>query len=422
MIESVWPAFVILLVLIFLNVPIYAALLTSGLYLMIFVNHLALQTIFTTMFESVTKNSLLAIPFFVLAGNFISGGTLGKRLMDTFAAFFRNVRAGMPVACLLSNALFGAISGSPPAATAVFSKITYKPISDEYGEKMALGLITSAAGLASIIPPSVIMIIFGVATDTSVSKLFIAGVLPGLVIVAIISVYLFFKCKTKIGTSSEEKLPIRTALKRGIPVLLLPILVLGGIYGGFVTPTEAGALSAVYCAVVSIFILKDISLKQTVGVLRDSLATSAKVYILIAASGFFARAITISQFPQWLTAAFGNYSQFQFLLVLNILLLIVGCFFDATGAILILAPMLMPAALALGIDPIHIGIVFTVNLSIGMFTPPFGLNIFVTQSVLGKDMRSIASSLIPFIILYIIALAIITYIPVISTFLPSLLT
>ena len=413
-------AFVILLVLIFLNVPIYACLLASGLYLMVFVNNMPLQSIFTVMFEGITKNSLLAIPFFVLAGNFISGGSLGRRLIDTFSSFLKNVRAGIPLACLVSNAVFGAISGSPPAATAVFAKIVHKPIVESDGENLATGLVTSAAGLASIIPPSVIMIIYGIATDTSVSDMFIAGVLPGLCIVGIIGVYLVFKCKKK------ERVPISgrdvlQAFKRGIPVLLLPVLVLGGIYGGFVTPTEAGALSAVYCAVVSVFVLREIKPRQIVGILRDSLTTTAQVFLLIAASAFFARALTISQLPQWITSTFGSLPQVEFLLLLNILLLIVGCFFDPSAAILILAPMLLPAAQSLNISPIHLGIIFTVNLSVGMFTPPFGLNIFVAQSVLGYDMKAISKALIPFIILYLIGVLLITYVPVISTLLPAIL-
>jgi len=421
MITQILLAFVILLVLMFFNVPIYAALLASGIYLQVFVNQMPLQSIFTVMFETITKNSLLAIPFFVLAGNLISGGSLGKRLVDTFSTLLRNVRAGIPFACLISNAIFGAISGSPPAATAVFSKIIHDPISKIYNEKLATGLVVSAAGLASIIPPSVIMIIYGISTDTSVSEMFLAGVIPGLVIVAIIGAYLIAVCKRDRNATAPTLKELWAAFKHGLPVLILPIIVLGGIYAGFLTPTEAGALSVVYCAVVSIFILREIKPRQILGILRDSMFTTTQVFLLIAASGFFSRALTISQFPQWITSAFSNYSTTQYLIILNIMLLIVGCFFDPSAAILVLAPMLMPSALSLGISPIHLGIIMTVNLSIGMFTPPFGLNIFVAQSVLKKDMKEITRGLVPFIILYLIALILITYIPSLSTFLPDLI-
>ena len=413
-------AFIILLGLIVLNVPIWAALMASGTYLMIVVNHMPLQTVYTTLFEGITKNSLLAIPFFVIAGNFIAGGSLGRRLVDVFATPLRNVKAGTPIACLLANAIFGAISGSPPAATAVFSKIVHKPIMESDGESMATGLVVSAAGLASIIPPSVIMIIYGIATDNSISRMFMAGIIPGLVIVAIITIYLIFKCKKRVKRplSSRE---LKKVFVASVPVIILPILVLGGIYTGIVTATEAGALSAVYCFLVSIFVLKEIKWKQVPGILGESLITSGQVFILIAASAFFARALTLTTLPAALTATFGSMSKLLFLLLLNVLLLIVGCFFDPSAAILILAPMLLPAATALGIDPIHLGIVFTVNLSVGMFTPPFGLNIFVAQSVLGYDMKRITKALVPYIGLYLLGVLLITYIPILSLFLPNLI-
>ena len=415
------PAFIILLGLMLLNFPIYTAILSSGLYLMIFVNDMPLQSIFNAMFEGVTNSSLMAIPFFVLAGCFISSGQLGKRLMDCFSTLLRGVRGGLPIACLVANALFGAISGSPPAATAVFSKIIHGPIAKEENDRMATGLVVSAAGLSSITPPSVTMIIYGVATETSISTMFIAGILPGLLIVAVIGIYLIIVSRRRATTEKVNWGEVGRAWLRGIPVLILPVGVLGGIYGGFVTPTEAGALSAIYCCVASL-LMRDIRPQDTLRVLKDGLRTVGQVFVLIASSAFFARALTVSQFPQWLTGYFEDYGKIQFLLLLNVLLLVVGCFFDTSAAILILAPMLLPPAVALGIDPIHLGIIFVVNLVIGMFTPPFGLNIFVAQSVLGYDMKYISKCLIPYILLYIVSLLLITFIEPISTFLPGLLT
>ena len=231
---------------------------------------------------------------------------------------------------------------------------------------------------------------------------------------------MIFKCKKRVKRplSSRE---LKKVFVASIPVIILPILVLGGIYTGIVTATEAGALSAVYCFLVSIFVLKEIKWKQVPGILGESLITSGQVFILIAASAFFARALTLTTLPAALTATFGSMSKLLFLLLLNVLLLIVGCFFDPSAAILILAPMLLPAATALGIDPIHLGIVFTVNLSVGMFTPPFGLNIFVAQSVLGYDMKRITKALVPYIGLYLCGVLLITYIPILSLFLPNLI-
>lgn len=246
-----------------------------NIYIMVFVNGMPLQSIFTTMVEGISKNNLLAIPYFILAGNFISGGTLGRRLMDALSVFLRHVRAGMPLACLGANAIFGAISGSPPAATAVFAKIVHTPLAESDGDKLATGLVVSAAGLSAIIPPSIAMIVYGIATDTSISRLFMAGILPGLLVVAVIAIYLICVCKkTDHGKFSFREAGL--ALRRGIPVLILPVIVLGGIYGGILTPTEAGALTAVYCFIVSFFVLRDIDMKQTLHIIKIQLLWSAR--------------------------------------------------------------------------------------------------------------------------------------------------
>jgi C4-dicarboxylate transporter DctM subunit len=418
--SRVLVAFVILVGLILLNAPIYSAILAAAVYITFVINHMPLQGMFTTVFESLTKNSLLAIPYFILAGNIMSGGTLGKRLIDSFSVFLGNVRAGMPIACMVSNAVFGAISGSPPAATAVFSKIVHKPIAESDGENIATGVIVSAAGLASIIPPSISMIIFGISTDTSISRLFIAGVIPGLLITVIICIYLAFVCKKNRGEKFSWKEALHT-LKKGLPALSLPFLVLGGIYKGFLTPTEAGAFSAFYCFILSAFVFRELDLRKIFHIIKGSSLIASKTFLLIAASSFLGKALTISQFPQMLVSALDGISKAMFLLMLNLLLLFVGSFFDTAPAILILAPMFLPLATVLGVDKIHLGIIFVVNLTIGMFTPPFGLNIFVAQSVLKKSMGEISKSLIPFICLYIIALLLITYIPALSTILLSII-
>ncbi|MGB9846052.1 MAG: TRAP transporter large permease [Desulfotomaculales bacterium] len=421
--EIILPVVIILVGLaLFLNAPIYIAILAAAFYLQIFVNGMPLQNIFTGLFEALTKNSLLAVPFFIVAGNFIAASSLGTRLINLFIACLKNVRAGLSISCLLANAVFGAISGSPPAATATFGKIIYDPLEKAHGQKLALGLITSAGALSSIIPPSIIMIIYGIATDTSVAQLFMGGFLPGLVVVLIIGIYLFFRCKTSAFTGEPTSAAeIKKAFWRGIPVLVLPVLILGGIYGGIFTPTEAGAVAAAYSAVVGVLFLKDITLSQVLDLLKDSARTTGQIFILIASSVVFAQAATISQLPHHLTTFFSSFDDVQFLLFLNILLLLVGCFFEPSAAILILAPLLLPAAKHLGIDPLHLGIVFTVNLAIGMFTPPFGLNIFVSQSILKKSMGEISSGVLPFIVLYILALCVITYVPSLSLVLPRLL-
>ncbi len=423
MLEVLIPALIILIGLSLLKVPIYISVFCSAIYLQLFVNHMSLSSLFTGFFEAMTKNSLLAVPFFMVAGSIIAASSLGTRLINVCIELLKSVRGGLPIACVIANAIFGAISGSGPAATATFGKVAFKPLSDHHGESMALGIITSSACLSTIIPPSITMIIYGVATETSITQLFMAGVLPGIFIVIVIGAYLVIRCKRRPGEERERfsASGFAKAFWKGIPVLLLPVIVLGSVYTGFCTPTESGALAAAYSFVVAVFGTRDIKPRQLLSIFKDSGRTTAQVFLLIAASTVFAQAITVAQVPAAVTAAFSGMSQVQFLLMLNILLLIVGCFFDTSAAILILAPILLPTALGLNIHPLHLGMVFVVNLAIGLFTPPFGLNIFVAQSVLKRPMGAISKAVVPFIILYIICVLVISYVPALTTTLPTLL-
>ncbi len=432
MLEILLPVVLILVVIVAINAPIWVAILGATLYLQIVVNHMSVTTLFTSMFEACTKTALLAVPYFILAGSIIAASSLGRRLINVFVVLLRNVRGGLAVACLIANGFFGAISGSAPAATATFGKIVYEPLSEAHGKKLSLGLITSSGALSTIIPPSMCLIVYGVATETSISKLFMCGFIPGIVLIAIVAVYLVLKCKdnafaTKAAQENSDdpdninNLKLGKALKEGILVLLLPVIVLGGIYSGLCTPTESGAIATLYSFVVAVFVYRDIKPRRLIGIFKDSAKTTAQVFILIAASTAFAQAATIAQIPAAIEGAFSGVGKIGFLLILNIVLLIVGCFFDASAAILIFAPMLLGTATSLGIDPLHLGVIFAVNLSIGMFTPPFGLNIFVSQSVLKVKMGEVAKAVVPFIILYIIGLLVITYIPQLSLILPNIL-
>ena len=420
--SSMIPVFAILFICLALNIPIYLSLLASAVYMAMVINNMPMQNIVSGMFEGVTKTSLLAIPFFILAGSALSGGTLGERLVSVFRALLSGRPSGLATACLGANAIFGAISGSPPAATATFGKIMYKPLSDHYDEKLASGLIVCAASLSSIIPPSTPLIIYGIVAEASIAKLFIGGLFPGLIIVGIIAFYLVFATKkyhvSIQKVSRDEKI---IALRRGIPVIILPVLVLGGIYGGFVTPAEAGALSAVYAIVVSAFVLRELSWKKLLDILKDAGRTSIQVLILVSCSSVFAQQLTITQMPAELTKAFAMMSPIVFLLMTNVLFFVIGCFIDAISAILIFVPLLLPAAVIFGISPIHFGVFVVVNLSLGMFTPPFGLNLFVAQGVFGRSIWSISRSVIPYIFLYLVGLILTTYIPEIAMTLPNMM-
>lgn len=425
--EILLPVVCIVIVLGILNIPLYAVILTATLYLQYFINDVPLAAVFTGMVESLTKTSLMAVPFFVFAGNLIQVSSLGPRLITVFAVTLKNVRGGLSIACLLANAFFGAISGSAPAAVATFSKVVYNPMEKAYGQPLAIGLLTSSGALSTIIPPSITLIIFGVATETSVSQLFESGIVPGILIVIVVGFYLFLKGRATntaaaVTDESMTEMPsVGRAWYRGIPVLVLPVLILGGIYSGVCTPTEAGAIAALYGLIVPIFVLRDVSTKRVPGILLDSIKITSQIFILVAASITFAQAATMAQLPQLLTTLLQGMDRYGFLLFLNVLLLIVGCFFEPGAAVLILAPLLLPTARSLGIDPIHLGIIFGINLSIGMFTPPFGLNIFVVQSVLKKSSGTIARSIIPYFFLYLFVLLLVTYIPQIALYLPSIL-
>ena len=421
LIKVLIPLCVIFIVMLPLKFPIYSVLLAATLYLQIFVNHMPLDNVVTAMFAALTRNSLLAVPFFVLAGNLMSTGSLGSRLVDLFAVFMKKIPGGLALSCVGANAVFGAISGSAPAATGAFGKILWKPLSKEYGEQEAAGLITSSGSLSTIIPPALPLITYGIVTETSLANLFMAAFLPGVLCVIILGAYLWVRHRKSTVDAVFERGERGRALKRGIVALFMPIIILGGIYGGFFTPTEAGGIAALYAAVVSLLIIKDIKLRQFFSIFKESAVTTARVFILIAISTAFSQALTISQAPKALQEMMTTLPPFAFLLILNVILLIMGCFFDPSAANLVIAPLLVPIGLALGLNAVHIGIIFAVNLSIGMFTPPFGLSLFVSQSVLDRPMALIVRGCIPFLFCYLIALLLITYIPQISLILPQLL-
>jgi len=418
----VLPMLLILGVLLAFSFPIYISLLAATIYLQVFVNQMPLQNLFTGLFEALTKNSLLAVPFFIVAGNLLSTSSLGERLVNLFAVFLKRVPGGLALSCIGANAVFGAISGSAPAATATFGKILWKPLKETYSEGEAAGLITSSGSLSSIIPPALPLIMYGIVTETSLAKLFMAGFLPGVLCVVILGIYLAVRHRKDVANVTHVRGERTAALKRGIPALLLPVIILGGIYGGFCSPTEAGAIATLYAAIVSLFVIRDINLRQFGKVFIDSAKTVGQLFILIAVSNVFSQALTVTKAPLALKDAMSGLSPFAFLLLINLILLIMGCFFDPGAANLIIAPLLVPVALLLGIDVIHLGVIFAVNLSIGMFTPPFGLSLFVSQSILERPMGLIARGCVPFLICYLIALVFITYIPQISLILPAILS
>ena len=417
----VLPVVLIVGIMLAFSFPIYLAFLAATIYLQVFVNQMSMLNLFTGMFEAVARNSLLAVPFFVVAGNLLATGSLGKRLVDFCAVFMKKIPGGMALTCVGANAIFGAISGSAPAATATFGKILWNPLREVYGDEEAAGLITSSGSLSLIIPPSMSLIMFGIVTDTSVSQLFMAGFIPGILCVIILATYLGIKHRKDVSNVTREPGERTAALKRGIPALLLPIIILGGIYGGLCSPTEAGAIAALYASIVSLFVIRDIKLSQFVKIFVDSSRTVARLFILIAVSTAFSQALTITQAPRALLTLMQDISPFAYLVMINVVLFIAGMFLDPSAVNLIISPLLIPIGRALGISPVQLGVVYAMNISIGMISPPFGLSLFVSQMTLERPMGLIVKGALPFICCYVVALILITYIPEISLFLPRLL-
>lgn len=406
----------IILALAFLGVPMYLSILAGSFYIMLSLG-IPVTSICTAMYESLAKVGIMAIPFFMVGGEIMSRTSLGERLINLFAVLLRPFRAGLAVACMVSNAVFGAISGSAPAATATFGKIIYKPLEEQYDEKTATGLITTAGALSAIIPPSVVMILFATIAEVPIDDLFLCGVVPGILIVVIVSVFMSVKTRIEGKGKKQSAAPLREvwqAFKRSIPVLLMPVIVLGGIYGGAFTPTEAGAFCAVYALVVGVFILRDIKPRELADIMRTSSTTTAQVFIILASGTVFSQAVTYAGYDSALKALFSGLSRVEFLLILNVVLLLIGCFFDGGSAMLVIAPLVVPICTAMGIDLLHAGIIITINLTIGVFTPPFGLNIFVAQGVLNKSMGLVGRSVIPYLICYIAALMLVTFVPALS--------
>lgn len=371
---------------------------------------------------------IIAIPLFILSGDIMAKGKISERLFDVFALALGRKTAAIPCAVVVTCMFYAAISGSGPATTAAVGSMCIPILTSlGYAKGFSTALVATAGGLGVIIPPSIPFVVFGVATGVSVGALFVAGVIPGILIALCLMVYAYIYCKRN-GEDKEriaenyQRLRSRGVLhvlKEGFWAILTPVIILGGIYGGIVTPTEAACISVFYSLFVGIVIYKTITVREIVGMMQSSVVNYASIIGLLAFANAFSRVITLLNAPQMLSAfmveTFGN--KYAFLLALNIVLLILGMFMDTGPALAILGPLIMPAAVSLGIAPVHLGIIMVVNLAIGMVSPPFGVNLFVASPIAKMPALEIGKHAIPFIVSFILALFLITYIPAISLFL-----
>jgi C4-dicarboxylate transporter DctM subunit len=410
---------VVPIILLLLGFPIFLVLLTSVAVALVFFMNIPLAALHQNLFGSINAYALLAIPYFIYAGELMSRGSVAQRLVDFVQGGVGAARGSLGVTTVGTATIFGAISGVSAAAVATIGKVMYPSmVRAGYPPSFAAGLITAVGAIDIIIPPSIPMIVYGAAAQESVPRLYAAGIFPGLLIAAMLATYVVWRAwrgNFGKGEPFDGKRFLNSTL-RGVWALGAPAIILGGIYGGVFSPTEAAAVACVYAAVVTRFVFRELSFTDIVEAAAATVRFTAQILIIVACAGVFAWLLTVNQVPAALVAAIQRMEivDWQFLLVVNALLLLVGCFLDPLSSILLLTPLLIPVAKALGIDTVHFGVIFAVNLAIGLFHPPFGINIFVAQSVLGIDLKLIYRGIVPFVFLYLIALVLITYVPQIS--------
>ncbi|MEZ5668306.1 MAG: TRAP transporter large permease [Alphaproteobacteria bacterium] len=422
-----WALLILPVALFALGLPVFAVLL-GGAVVAVLVSGGSLQplTLHQVMFGGINQVALLAVPFFIFAGELMSRAGIADRLIDWVLALTGRTRGSLAMAAVGASTVMGAVSGSSPATVAAVGRVLYPRLKDgAYGRPFSLGLIVSSGSIAIVIPPSIAMILYGASAEQSIPRLFQAGLLPGLLIAACMGAYILWRTRRATAAEGEPFSAGRLvrATWRALAALAMPVLVLAGIYSGWFSPTEAGGVACLYAALVGLFVHRALSWRGLCAAAAESAYLTAQILVIVAAAGTFSWVLTVQGVPQGLLAWIVglDLSPAGFLVAINLALLGIGCLLDPTSAILVLTPILVPILAHLGIDPIHFGIVMTVNLSIGMFTPPFGLNIFVAQSVLDPDLAAIYRGILPFAAIQIAALAVITYIPDLSLLLPMLL-
>lgn len=413
-------------ILLFSGASIYVALGLSSFISIALFSDISPMILIQRFFGGIDKFALMSLPFFILAANLMDRGGLSERILKLSRALVGHIAGGAGLTTQLACMFFGALSGSAPATVIAIGKTMYPElIRSKFKPSFASGLLASAGAIALIIPPSITMIIFGATTGVSVGKLFMAGLGAGTIYGVVVLLYIYLHAK-KNNLVTEKRVSLNELLHafvNSIGALMVPVIILGGIYGGYFTPTESAAVSAVYALLIGMFVYKEIKVTDLLKICKDSAVSTAQVLVLIASAQALGWILTVGQVPQYVTQELlvNISSPVVFFMILNILLLIMGMFMDATAAIIILMPITFPMAINLGIDPVHLGIVVIANLAIGQFTPPFGLNIYVTNSISNLSMIQMMPGLMKFLVINIIALLLITYVPQISLFLPNLL-
>ncbi len=418
--------FVTLLTMLAVGLPVAMALGLSSILTILLFEHDSLASLTLKFFQTFEQFTLLAIPFFILAANFLTTGGVARRMINFAIAAVGHLPGGLAIASVLACMLFAAVSGSSPATVvAIGSIVIAGMVRAGYTQSFATGVIVNAGTLGILIPPSIVMIVYAEATESSVGRLFMAGVIPGILLGLTLMIAIYVAARIK-KLPRQPKAPWGERLwlfMNAFWGLLLILIVMGGIYGGVFTPTEAAAVAAVYAFITAVFIYRDLKITDVPRVLLDSARVSVMLMFIIANAFLFGHVLTTAQIPQSISemVAEANMAPWHFLLIVNIILLVAGNFMDPSPIVLITAPILFPTAQKLGIDPIHLGIIYVVNMEIGLVTPPVGLNLFVASGVTGMPLTEVVRAAIGWLMILVGFLVVVTYIPEISLYLPNLL-
>jgi C4-dicarboxylate transporter DctM subunit len=418
--------FIALFTFLTLGMPIAIAVGLSSILTILFFAQDSLASLALKFFQTMEHFTLLAIPFFILSGHFLTTGGVARRMINFAISVVGHLPGGLAIASVLACMFFAAVSGSSPATVvAIGSIVIAGMVRVGYTQSFATGVIVNAGTLGILIPPSIVLVVYAAATETSVGRLFMAGVIPGILLGAGLMTAIYVAARIKnLPRQPKATWGERFRLFRNAAWgLLLIFIVMGGIYGGVFTPTEAAAVAAVYAFIIAVFVYRDLRLIDVPRVLVDSSRVSVMLMFIIANAFLFGHVLTTEQIPQTIAATLValNLEGWQFLIIVNILLLIAGNFMEPSAIILILAPILFPTAVQLGIDPIHLGIIMVVNMEIGMVTPPVGLNLFVASGITGLPLLSVVRAALPWLMVLLAFLIVITYVPEISLYLPDTL-
>ena len=426
MLGSTGIVFALLIALMLTGMPISIALGLTVLTFLFFFSHVPTEAVAMKLFTGIEKFEIMAIPFFILAGNFLTHGGVAKRMINFATSLVGHWHGGLALAGVIACALFAAVSGSSPATVVAIGSIMMPAmVKAGFPKRFGAGVITTSGSLGILIPPSIPMVIYCVATNSSVGGLFMGGVIPGLMLATLLGAVAWWIARKNnypraAKATWKERL---VAFQKSVWGLLLIVIVLGGIYSGIFTPTEAAAMSAVYSFIIAVFVYRDVPFKRIPKVLLDSASMSAMLLYIITNAVLFSFLMTHENIPQimaeWILS--NNLGVVSFLLVTNVLLLVAGNVMEPSSIILILAPILFPVAMALGIDPIHFGVLITVNMEVGMCHPPVGLNLYVASGISKMGISELTVAVMPWLIAMVGFMLLITYVPAISLWLPRML-